>query len=250
MGRKSFKSRSGLRLLARDQGVPDREEGLVVVVDRLLAERRDLVRVPVALEVFPILPDRGLAEVEWILDVPGQGPPFCAEGHRPRRGGLPDLVPALRPEGVDVPVDVDDIEGAAAGSLLLPGPLGGFLSAHLPTSRVQPALTRPPRPGSPPGPPRSCPPPRCPPRRGSRSCRGACSRGGADAPPRLRRSPSPARAPAGSCPPPSAGWLACTRRRWRSASRGSASGASIDTGRRSRACSPRSRRRSRPCRRA
>src|SRR5215210_1863071 len=159
MGRKSFKSRSGLRLLARDQGVPDREEGLVVVVDRLLAERRDLVRVPLALEVFPVLPDRGLAEVEGILDVPGQGPPFCAEGHRPRRGGLPDLVPALRSEGVDVPVDVDDVEGAATRSLLLPGSLSGFLGAHAPSSKLRGALTRPPRPGSPPAPPRSCPPP-------------------------------------------------------------------------------------------
>src|SRR3954471_19892533 len=38
-------------LLPRDQGVPDRQEGLVVVVERFLAQGGDLVGVPVALEV-------------------------------------------------------------------------------------------------------------------------------------------------------------------------------------------------------
>src|SRR5215218_8811132 len=117
MGRKSFKSRSGLRLLAGDQRVPDREEWLVVVVDRLLAERRDLVRVPVALEIVVALPHRGLAEVERILLVAGQRPALGAEGHRPGRAPLPDLVPALRPKGVDVPVDVDDLKLAVRGAV-------------------------------------------------------------------------------------------------------------------------------------
>src|SRR5919108_5833586 len=221
-------SRSRVRgLFPGDQRVPDRQEGLVVVVERLLAQGRDLVGVPVALEVLARLPDRGLAEVERVLDVPGQRPALGAEGHRARGGGLPDLEPALGPERVDMPLDVDDLESAGRGRRLLPGALRRLLGAHaasLPaatnTAAESPrwALTRPPLRGSRPGPPRSSPPPRWSRRPGSRSCRGACSRGGADEPRRRRRSPSRARAPAGSCPRPSAGWLACTRRHWRSAS--------------------------------
>src|SRR5689334_1424359 len=89
-------------LLARDQDVPDREDGLVVVIDALLAESRDLVRVPVALEVVAVLPQRGLAEVERVLDVARQRPAAGAEGHRACGAGLPDVVPALRPEGMHV----------------------------------------------------------------------------------------------------------------------------------------------------
>src|SRR5919106_3665901 len=104
-------------LLPRDQRVPDRKEGLVVVVDRLFAERRDLVRVPVALEVLVVLPDRGLTEVERVLLVAGQRPALGAEGHRPSGAGLPDLVPALRPKGMDVPIDVYDLELAVRGTV-------------------------------------------------------------------------------------------------------------------------------------
>src|SRR3954469_12578906 len=122
------------RLLPGDQRVPDREERLVVVVDRLLAERRDLVGVPVALEVLAVLPDRRLPEVERVLHVAGEGPPLGPERHRAGGAGLPDLVPALGPEGMDVPVDVEDVQGASAGRLLLPGPRGLVRRAHAPNS--------------------------------------------------------------------------------------------------------------------
>src|SRR4029450_1051029 len=122
------------RLLARDQNMPDRQEGLVVVVDGLLAERRELVGVPVALEVLPRFPEGRLAEMEGVLDVSGQGPALGAEGHRAGCGRLPDLVPALRPEGVDMPFDVDDVERAFAWARLVPGALGGLRCAHAPTS--------------------------------------------------------------------------------------------------------------------
>src|SRR5512147_1531022 len=115
-------ARVRLTLLAGDQDVPDGQQGLVEVVDRLLAERRDLVRVPVALEVRPVLPEPGLAEVEGILDVPGQGPALGAERHRTGGTGFPDLVPALGAERVDVPVDVDDVERPAPRGRLLPRP--------------------------------------------------------------------------------------------------------------------------------
>src|SRR5215210_622793 len=127
------------RLFAPDERVPDRQEGLVVEVESLLADGRDLVGVPVALEVLAVLPDRGLPEVQRVLDVPRQRPALRAEGHRPGRGGLPDLEPALRPEGMDVPVDVDDVEPPGRRRLLLPGALRGLLGAHAPTSaRIAP----------------------------------------------------------------------------------------------------------------
>src|SRR4051794_14120391 len=58
--REEVAKRAVFALFARDQGVPDRQDRLVVVVDRFLPERRELIGVPVALEVLAGLPERGL----------------------------------------------------------------------------------------------------------------------------------------------------------------------------------------------
>src|SRR5262245_27782089 len=128
-----------MRLFARDQRVPDREEGFVVVVEDLLTERRDLIRVPIALEVVVGLPDGGLPEVQRIVDVAGQRPALRSEGHRPGRRGLPDLVPALGAERIHVPVDIEHVHGLR-GRLLLRGARGDILrGTHAPTSaRIAP----------------------------------------------------------------------------------------------------------------
>src|SRR4051794_41502282 len=95
-----------------------------------------------------------------VLGVACQRPTLGAEGHRAGRAGLPDLVPALRPERVDVPLDVDDVERSAPRRILLPGALRGFGCAHARSCRatvgaltrdppgLRSALTRRPQPGS------------------------------------------------------------------------------------------------------
>ena len=60
--------------------MPDRQHGLVEVVERGLAKRRDLVRVPVALEVLPAAPDCHLPEVERVVDVAREAAARRAEG--------------------------------------------------------------------------------------------------------------------------------------------------------------------------
>src|SRR4249919_707620 len=127
-------------LLPGDQRVPDGEDGLVVEVDGLLAERGDLVRVPVALPVVVAVPDRGLAEVQRVLDVARQRPALGAERHRAGRAWLPDLVPAVRPERVDVPVDVDDLQYAVIAHAPTPGVRWARSRAHLGPDRTRALL--------------------------------------------------------------------------------------------------------------
>jgi hypothetical protein len=52
--------------------MPVRCERLVVVVEGGLAKGGDLVRVPVAVEVGVVVPDRDLAKVERVVDVASQ----------------------------------------------------------------------------------------------------------------------------------------------------------------------------------
>jgi hypothetical protein len=95
--------------------VPARGDRLVEVVQGRLAERRDLLRVPVALEVGVVVPHRHLAEVQRVVDVPGEVAGARPEGERPIQRRAPDLEPAIRPEGVHVPLDVVDV-GHRGGS--------------------------------------------------------------------------------------------------------------------------------------
>src|SRR3954447_21790605 len=79
--------------------------------------------------------------MERVFGVPGQGPALRAERHRAGCAGLPDLVPALSPEGVDVPLDVDDLQRPVAGravrhqaptsARIAPGPSSGLPSSSL-----------------------------------------------------------------------------------------------------------------------
>src|SRR5262245_19316834 len=146
------------RLFAGDQRVPDGEHGLVEVVDCLLTECRDLLRVPVALEVLVALPDGRLAEVQRVIRVARQRPALRPERHRPGGSGLPYLVPALRPERVDMPLDVDDLERAVARCIRHQAPHSQTAATNTAAESTVAALMRRPRPGSPPGPPPPCRP--------------------------------------------------------------------------------------------